>query len=222
VVQAPVGLVVMSARCIRRVSTSMQDNTWNRRKGDGVNAEEVCRDQGLGLGSDELVPARSGAIRCRFATGLPQDLPYGGSCDAVPEPAYFTMNTPVPPVRVFAVETQDELTKLSRCWRPSGLGLWWLGPATGDEAPVPADHGGWFHDQRDLAQSSVTGCPRQHGQDGPVGGREPRPLDLSLLHQDLVAKSENFCVALIARHQQQSETSDQQPEQVRKDRRHNQ
>lgn len=84
----------------------------------------------------------------------------------------------------------------------------------GNEASVPADHGGWFHDQHDLAQSSAIECPRQYGQDGPVGRREPRPIDLSLQHEDLVAKSENFCVAAVAGHQQQSETRDEQPEQV--------
>ncbi len=74
---------------------------------------------------------------------------------------------------------------------------------------MPADHGGRFHDKKDLAQSSAIECPRQHGQDRSVGRRERWPIDLALQHEDLVAKSEDLCLALVAGHQQQSETSDQ-------------
>jgi len=84
----------------------------------------------------------------------------------------------------------------------------------GNETAVPADHGRRSHNQHDLAQSSAIECPRQHGEDRPVGRREPRPIDLALQHQDLMAKSQDLCVALVAGHQQQSETRDQQPKQV--------
>ncbi len=100
-------------------------------QGDGVNAEEVSRHQAVGLGSDELAPRRSGPIRRRFATGLAQDLPDGGSCDAVAESAYLSMDTPVPPIRVLAVETQDEPTKLGGCGLAVRFGVvvvgvqWW-------------------------------------------------------------------------------------------------
>ena len=79
---------------------------------------------------------------------------------------------------------------------------------------VPADHCGRFHDQHDLAQSSAVEGTRQHGQDRPVRRGEPGVFDLSLEDKDLMAKGENFCVTLVTGHEQQSETSDQQPEQV--------
>ena len=43
---------------------------------------------------------------------------------------------------------------------------------------------------------------------------EPGVFDLSLEDKDLMAKGENLCVTLVTGHEQQSETSDQQPEQV--------
>jgi hypothetical protein len=79
---------------------------------------------------------------------------------------------------------------------------------------MPADHGGRFDDQHHASESRPVKGTREHGEDGPVGRGEPGAVDLPLQHQDLMAKSEDFGVALVATHQQQPETSDQQPEQV--------
>ena len=65
----------------------------------------------------------------------------------------------------------------------------------------------------------VTNClhfgrTREHGQDGPVRRGEPRPLDLSLQDENLMAKGEDLGVTLVTGYQQQSETGDQEPKQV--------
>ena len=79
----------------------------------------------------------------------------------------------------------------------------------GHEAPVSADHGGWFHDQHHGCESVPVEGMRDHGQDGPVGGRESGPVDLSLQNQDLMAKGEDLGVTFVTGHQEQPETSDQ-------------
>ncbi|MCP5025642.1 MAG: hypothetical protein GY929_05080 [Actinomycetia bacterium] len=67
---------------------------------------------------------------------------------------------------------------------------------------VPADHRRWSHDQHDLAESSTIEGAREHCQDRPIRRGESRAVNLALQNQDLVAKSENLGVTLVARHQQ--------------------
>ncbi len=76
-------------------------------------------------------------------------------------------------------------------------------------------------DQCPIEQLVADGCEprpgeptRQHRQDGPISRCEGGALDLVLQYQDLMAKSEDLCITLVTRHQQQSETSDQQPKQL--------
>ena len=84
----------------------------------------------------------------------------------------------------------------------------------GDEVSVPADHGGRFHDQHHTGKPLPVERTREHGQDGPVRRGEPRPLDLSLQDENLMAKGEDLGVTLVTGCQQQSETGDQEPKQV--------
>ncbi len=80
---------------------------------------------------------------------------------------------------------------------------------------MPADHGGRFDDlsitrpSRDRSKTPES-MARMVRSVGVNLGRSILPLQ----HQDLMAKSEDFGVALVATHHQQPETSDQQPEQV--------
>ena len=110
------------------------------------------------------------------------------------------------------------MSEFGRSWWPPGSGLWWLGPVAGDEASVPADHGGGFDDQHHLAETAPLEGTREHGEDGPVGGCESWSFDLSLQNEDLMAKGEDLCVTLVTGHEQQPETGDQESEQVRQDR----
>lgn len=180
---------------------------------DGVDAEEVGRHQGMGLAGDELAPRGPGPVRCGLTSGVSQDLPHRGRGDAVPETAHLAMDASVAPCRVLSVEAQHEPTELRWGWRAPGSWLWRLGPVPGDEASVPADHRGGFHDQHDLTQSSAIERQREHRKHCPVGRCELRAVDLSLQDQDLMAKSQDLSVALVASHQQQPETIDEKAEQ---------
>jgi hypothetical protein len=63
------------------------------------------------------------------------------------------------PEQLFAVctgvEAQYKLSGLGRRWRPPGPSVRGLGPVTGHQPSVPADHGRRFHDQHQRN-------PRQH------------------------------------------------------------
>jgi len=178
-------------------------------QGDGIDAEEVRRDQGVGLAGNELAPRRPGAIGGGFASGVAEDLPDCRSGDAVSETAHLAMDTSVAPVRVLGVKAQHQSTKL--CWRgwPSGSGRWRFGPMSGDEASVPADHRRRSHDHYHVVEASSVERLREEGEHGPIARCELRTVDLAPQHQDLTAKGENLCVTLVPGHQQQTETSDQ-------------
>ena len=182
--------------------------------GDGIDAEEVGRHQGVGLASNELAPARPGPVRGGLTSGIAQDLPHRRRGKTVSETAYLSMDASVAPGWVLCVEAQDQPTKLRWCGRAPGSGPRWLGPVAGDEVSVPADHGGRFHDQHHTGKPLPVERTREHGQDGPVRRGEPRPLDLSLQDENLMAKGEDLGVTLVTGYQQQSETGDQEPKQV--------
>lgn len=77
----------------------------------------------------------------------------------------------------------------------------------GDEASVPADHGGGLDDQHDAVEPATVEGTRQHAQDRPVRRGEPRSLNLPLEHEDLMAKREDLGVTLVTGHEEQPEAS---------------
>jgi hypothetical protein len=84
-----------------------------------------------------------------------------------------------------------------------------VGSSAGDETVVPADHRRRSHDQHHVVETSPAERLRKEGEHGLVARCELRAVDLALRDEDLVSKSENLCVTLVAGHQQQTETSDQ-------------
>jgi hypothetical protein len=136
----------------------------------------------------------------------------------VSETAHLAVDAPVAPARVFGVEAQHQSVKLRGCGRSSSPRHGWLGPPSSYETAVPANHCRRFHDQHHLVEAAPVERPREYGEYGPVGGGEPRPIDLSLQDQDLMAKGEDLCVTSITGHQQQPETGNQETEQMCKER----
>ena len=63
----------------------------------GVDAQEVGRDDALGLGLDELLPCWPRPVWCRFDTGCAKNAPNGRSCDLVAESGEFAMDAAVTP-----------------------------------------------------------------------------------------------------------------------------
>ena len=122
-------------------------------EGDGVDAEEVVGDHGVGRACDEFAPGWSGPVGCGFASVVSEDFPDGGGGDAVSEAAEFAVDTAVAPRRVVCVEAEHEPAELGRCGWSAGSRLWWLGPVAGHKASVPTDHRVWFDDQHHVSQS---------------------------------------------------------------------
>lgn len=58
VTQVPLGCDVTRAMWTQRVSTSMKKRTYRGFRKEGVNSEEVCRQNGLRLSSNEVFPAQ--------------------------------------------------------------------------------------------------------------------------------------------------------------------
>jgi hypothetical protein len=121
----------------------------------------------------------------------------------MPKAVEFAVDASVVPSRVVGAEPEDQLTELGRGGWSAGSGLWWLCPVAGDKAAVPADHRGGLHDQHHAVELLAVEGTRQHAQDRPVCRGEPRPLDLPLEDEDLMAEGEDLGVALVTGHEQQ-------------------
>lgn len=133
------------------------------------------------------------------------------------ESAEFAVDASVAPCRDLRIEAQDELAKLGRCRSPTGARrLVWVGPAAGDEATVPAEHGFGFDDQEDLGEAFAVEGLGEHGEHGAIGWCEPRLLDLALKHAYLVSESEDLSDTVISRNQQQSHTFEREADQPRR------
>ena len=104
------------------------------------------------------------------------------------EPTHLAVDTPISPIGILGIEAQHETAQLGRGWWPPGSCVRGLGPVAGHEASVPADHGGGFDDQHHPLEASPVKGPGQHCEDGPVGGSEARPINLSLQNKDLMAQ----------------------------------
>jgi hypothetical protein len=61
----------------------------------GVYGQEVHRQDGLGLRSEELSPGRTRPAWSRVEAGVVRDLPHGGGGDAVAEPDQFALHAPM-------------------------------------------------------------------------------------------------------------------------------
>jgi len=79
-----------------------------------------------------------------------------------------------------------------------------------DEAFVPGDHGGGLHDQHHVVESRPPERGGKDREDRPVDLGELRSVDLALQHKDLMAESEDFCVAPVTGRDEPSETPDDQ------------
>ena len=67
-----------------------------------------------------------------------------------------------------------------------------MDPVTGDETAMSAQYRRRLHDQQHLRQAAPVERLGEHRQDRPVGVGEPRPGDLALQHDELVAQREDL------------------------------
>ena len=103
-----------------------------------VDREEVARQDRLGLGVQELRPARPALPGGVDSTGL-EDLPYSRCRDADAQASQLAVNPAVPPVGILASQPPDQGLDVPSGRRPAGPGLRGPGgPAAADDVPVPA------------------------------------------------------------------------------------
>jgi hypothetical protein len=74
----------------------------------GVDVEEICRDDALGLDGEELTSSRAGTTRRRVDARGVQYLPDRGGGDLVPESGQLPLDPPVSPLRILLAQPQDE------------------------------------------------------------------------------------------------------------------
>lgn len=74
----------------------------------GIDGEEVCCDDALGLGGKELAPGRSAAARRRGDARRVQDLPDRRGGDPLPESGHLSLNPPMAPARILAGQPQHQ------------------------------------------------------------------------------------------------------------------
>src|SRR5215470_13209857 len=80
----------------------------------GVDGEEVGGDDTFGLGTEELVPARSGAARCWRKPMTSQDVGDAALRDCDAEFLQFPDDAEVAPARVLSGQTDDQFDLLLR------------------------------------------------------------------------------------------------------------
>ena len=125
----------------------------------------------------------------RVDSGVVEDLPDRGRSDRVAEPSQFAVDAAVSPSRILGCEAQCESAKL-RCRRWPARRSLWLGPVSGDAAPVPAQQrvGG--------DQPPGSARPRERGRNrseqAAVGVGELGSVDLSAQHSELMAQDDDL------------------------------
>jgi hypothetical protein len=112
----------------------------------------------------------------------------GGDGDA--ESREFAVDASVAPRRVLAREAQDQLARrLGGGWSSGPV---CVGPSFRDESSMPPQNCRGRH--QEARPAVATNGARQRGEDGAVGGFEPRSSDLALQYGELVAQHQDLGV----------------------------
>jgi hypothetical protein len=178
-----------------------RDQRVNPSEQHGVDVQEVYGQDGLGLGGEKLSPAGTPPARRGIEAGVRQDLPHGGSGDAVAEPNQLALPAPVSPGGIFSCHPNDQL--LDRCcgWRTFEMATCGVVPFPRDQSAVPG-HDGGGSDREDLGPAMTWHKPGQgsqpHSADGPV----VHPSDLSAQHGVLMPQHQQLGIlAQVSPHQ---------------------
>jgi hypothetical protein len=192
-----------------------EDQGMEALEGDGVNAEEVGRDDAVGLGSEELVPGRPRASWGGVDASGVKDLPDRGRGNRIAQAGQFALYPPVTPTAVLPSQAQDELLDDGR-----GEGSAWaaaLGerPSTGQELTVPTLRWG---DREDLVPALPRDQPGKRGEPDAVGRLVPNPGNLTAQHHVLMPQRQHLRVLGHAAARNGSGHRDQIPDQRSDDR----
>ena len=154
---------------------------------DGFDGGEVAGDGGLG--PQELRPSDFAASGGGVDSGVLEDLPDRGRSEAVAEPGELAMDAAISPSRILGCEAQCESAKL-RCRRWPARRSLWLGPVSGDAAPVPAQKCVGGDQPPGSARSRERG--RNRPKQAAVGVGDLGSVDLAAQHSELVAQHDDL------------------------------
>jgi hypothetical protein len=154
----------------------------------GLHREEVAGEDALGMRAQESGPGHPCASRRRIDAHLLEDRPHRGGRDRDAEALELAGDPPVSPGGVLLGEPLDQFAQLVAPARPSPLGP--VGPAAGDEPPVPAEQRLGADEERRPAPPRQGA--REPGQQRPIGELELGPGDLATEHGELVAQDEDL------------------------------
>jgi hypothetical protein len=122
-----------------------------------------------------------------------ENLPHRRRRDLVPQSCQLTVDAPVTPARVVPRHLQHQRPYRSRSPRSPGRAAG-IGPAPSDQTGMPAQQGLRGNDEPQLAEMAAGKQPGQGGQYRSIGPGQPRVLDLTLEHRDLVTQDQDLHV----------------------------
>lgn len=159
------------------------------RTGQGLGLEEICGEEGLGLGAEKT---GSGGVlpvgRGRDAVGL-EDAPDGGGGYFDAKRGEFAVHSPLAPRGIFPYQAQHQgADGADGAWPAWAFGSGGLGMAAPQELAVPAKHGVGGDDQVKLAKLHAGDTVQQCGEQRPVGPGQLRPAHLMSQYGELVAQ----------------------------------
>ncbi|MFT5433354.1 MAG: hypothetical protein ACI9OJ_004060 [Myxococcota bacterium] len=178
VVQGPVGLVVIPARCTLRVECSMTKSTCNRLSNTvSIQAKSVAR---IPLACELMNWDHVGPVRCRVNPGGFEDLPDRRRGDGVSQTLEFSVDAPVSPVGVLTGHPSDQPPEVwVDGWAASRF-VRWLGPVSADSLFVPSQNCFGFDNQKRVVSACPRHCRPEKGEDRAVGVGEVWSVDLAL------------------------------------------
>ena len=150
---------------------------------DGVEAEEVGRQQSGRLRVQERPPGRISTAGRRTDPGVAQDPPNCAGAHPVTEPDQLTLDAAVAPCWVLPSQPDHQLADLGVDRRATGPVR--IRPLLLDQPAVPGQQRAWLHDP--VPPQLARQQPGQSAQYRAVRPRQPRLRHLPAQHRDLVA-----------------------------------
>ena len=162
------------------------------------------------MGAEELAPGERRSSRSGRDVVTAEQVADAGGGNLMAELEQFAADTHVAPARVLPGQPQHQLPALSRQWRPPGTAAAAEGGrAAVDQGAVPAQDGGWLHQEQ-----GVGGQPTaERGQDQAIGLPPARSSGGASKDEQLFAEDEEFEIAIGARSTADDYEIDQQAEQ---------
>jgi hypothetical protein len=125
----------------------------------GARTGVISTHDACDLLAQERRPSTALPPRCRVEPLAAQRGPNRGRRDGHAEPQQLTLDALVAPARVLRGQPDDQLLYLRVQRRPTGLAVW-VGPAAGDQAPMPAQQRTRGNEEARPANWQLTGCVR--------------------------------------------------------------